>query len=66
MAILSSSPSELVLAAVHRYLAKMEPEDTIPKLISALSHESPTLRAKIDETVLPVVITEQGEKRNQS
>jgi hypothetical protein len=25
-----------------------------------------TLRAKIDETVLPVVITEQGEKRNQS
>jgi hypothetical protein len=24
-----------------------------------------TLRAKIDETVLPVVITEQGENRNQ-
>src|SRR5215471_2564476 len=24
-----------------------------------------SLRAKIDETVLPVVITEQGEKRNQ-
>jgi len=25
----------------------------------------PTLRANIDETVLPVVITEQGENRNQ-
>jgi hypothetical protein len=30
------------------------------------SSAAEALRAKIDETVLPVVITEQGEKRNQS
>jgi hypothetical protein len=37
-----------------------------PYGLTAIVGQEETLRAKIDETVLPVVITEQGEKRNQS
>jgi HEAT repeat protein len=42
--------SDFVLAAVHRYLARMNPEDVITELVSALSHQSPIVRGNaIDE-----------------
>src|SRR5262249_44075798 len=44
-----------VVSGTMKYEVKPNPEMTL----------KPALRANIDETVLPVIITEQGENRNQ-
>jgi len=48
--LLDAPSSDFLLAAVHRYLAGMKPQDIIPELVSALSHQSPIVRQNaIDE-----------------
>src|SRR4051812_5997355 len=60
-AVLTLTPDD---QSISRGQLSMAPRDNV---LFGFHCENPVepLRAKIDETVLPVVITEQGEKRNQ-
>jgi len=59
-------PGEVIILCVRWYLRYPLAYEHVAELLAERGVAvDPTLRANIDETVLPVVITEQGENRNQ-